>query len=128
MKCNSRKAKACREISKSQQAATCTTYLDDASGVLSHGPVHSPALPRAPHGLHAQQVFPGTLHQVLVLNAHPSQHHPVWGVVAAQVGVQHGPVDFVRVLHGAEPVQSHCVVSEGCLKGNRHIEVTIIFL
>lgn len=106
--------------------ATSTTYLDDASSVLSHGPVHSPALPRAPHGLHPQQVFLGTLHQVLMLNAHPSQDHPVWGVVTAHVRVQQVPVDFVRVFHGAEPVQSHCVVSEGCLKGNRHIKVTKI--
>lgn len=85
------------------------SYLDDAPCVLCHREVHISSLPCPPHRLHSQQVFPGTLHQLVMLYTNSGQYHALGAVVVAQVAVQHDLVNLVNVLWGAEAGQAHCV-------------------
>lgn len=91
------------------KAAAAAAHLDDATSVLSDRQVHIGTRTRSPHWSHVEQVPPGALDQLLVLDAHPSQHHPLRTVVVLQVGVEHRLVYLVHVICWAKARQSNCV-------------------
>lgn len=86
-------------------------HLDDAASVLCYREVHVGHRTRSPHWLRAQQVLPGTFDQLLVLDAHSSQHHPLRTVVVTQVAVKHRLVNLVHVVYGTKARQSDRVAS-----------------
>lgn len=90
-------------------AAVAAAHLDDATRVLSDREVHVGTRTRSPYWSHIQQVPPGAIDQLLVLNAHPSQHHPLRAVVVLQVAVEHRLVYVVHVICWAKAWQSNCV-------------------
>lgn len=90
-------------------AAAAASHLDDATSVLCNGEVHVGAWTRPPYWPHVQKVPLGALDQLLVLDAHPSQHHPLRAVIVLQVAVEHRLVYLVHVFCWAKARQSDCV-------------------
>lgn len=86
-------------------------HLYDATSVLCYREVHIGHCIRSPHWLRAQQVLPGTFDQLLVLDAHSSQHHPLRTVVVTQVAVKQLLVNLVHIVYRTKARQSDRVAS-----------------
>lgn len=93
----------------SRSITRTAAHLDDATSVLCHGEVHVGCGTCSPHWLHIEQVPPGAFNQLLVLDPHSSQHHPLRTVVVLQIAVEHRLVDLVYIFYGAKAWQSNCV-------------------
>lgn len=93
----------------SRSVTKTAAHLDDATSVLRHGEVHVGCGTCSPHWLHIEQVPPSAFNQLLVLDAHSSQHHPLRRVVVLQIAVEHRLVDLVYIIYGAKAWQSNCV-------------------
>lgn len=96
-------------VSQRETKAAAAAHLDDATGVLSDREVHIGTRTRSPHWSRVEQVPPGALDQLLVLDAHPGQHHALRTVVVLQVAVEHRLVYLVHVIRRAKARQSNCV-------------------
>lgn len=107
---------------KAQQ--TPRNHLDDATGVLSNRAVHIGSGSRSPHRFDIQQVLSGTFNQLLVLNAHSSQHHPLRAVIVLQVAVKNSFVNLVHVIYRTKAWQSNSVASVCSLKTSRIYRMT----
>lgn len=94
------------------------SHLDYSTSVLCYRKVDVGHSACSPHWLHIQQVFPGTFNQLLMLNAHSSQHHPLRTVVVTQVAVKHFLVDLLHIICRTKARQSDCVASIRCLEMN----------
>lgn len=101
-----------------------TNHLDNATGVLCNRAVYIGSCTRSPHRFDIQQVLPGTFNQLLVLNTHSSQHHPLRTVIVQQVAVKNSFVDLVHVIYRTKAWQPNSVASVCSLKTIRKYRIT----
>lgn len=87
------------------------SHLYNTASVLCYRQVHIGRRTRSPHWPHIQQVLPGAFNQLLVLDAHPCQHHALRPVVVAQVVVKHFLVNRIHVVYRTKTRQSNRVAS-----------------